>query len=331
MTRRLARAISDLAGLDRLAQAVEHLRLEFRQLVEEQHAVMGEGDFAGARTQAAADERRHGGGMMRGAEGAAIGERAVGRVARDRVHHRDFEQLARRERRQDGGQPLGQHRLAGAGRSVHQQIVAAGGGDLQRPLGALLALDVLRSGSAATRLGDGGLGARQHLRALEMIGELDQRARRDDGDIAARPGGLRPAGGRTDQPMAAGIGGNGGGQHAGDRRDRAVERQLAEHREAVERVRRDGADGRHDAERDGQIVVRAFLGQVGGRQIDGDALARQRQARGDQRGAHALARFGHRLVGEADDVEDDIAVGDLHLHVDGARLDALERHRRRPA
>ena len=70
----------------------------------------------------------------------------------------------------------------------------------------------------------------------------------------------------------------------------------------------------------------ALLGHVGGGEIDGDAPRRQREAGGDERGAHPLARFGDRLVAEADDHEGDIAAGDLHLHVDRARLDALEGH-----
>ncbi len=74
----------------------------------------------------------------------------------------------------------------------------------------------------------------------------------------------------------------------------------------------------------------AFLRQVGGREIDGDAPRRQRQAGGDQRGAHALARFRHRLVGQADDVEGGQAGRDLHLDIDGARLDAFERDGRDP-
>ena len=55
----------DFAGLERLAQRIEHLRLELRQFVEKQHAVMRERDFARPRAQAAADQRRHRGGMMR--------------------------------------------------------------------------------------------------------------------------------------------------------------------------------------------------------------------------------------------------------------------------
>ena len=69
------------------------------------------------------------------------------------------------------------------------------------------------------------------------------------------------------------------------------------------RVVRHRADRRHQAERDRQIVVAAFLRQIGGREIDGDAARRQREAGGDQRGAHALPGFGHGFVRQADNVE----------------------------
>ena len=93
---------------------------------------------------------------------------------------------------------------------------------------------------------------------------------------------------------------------------------------------RNGADRGHEPERDRQIVVAAFLRQVGRRQIDGDAARRQRQPRGDQRRAHPLARFGHGLVGQANDGEGRHAGRDLHLHVDGPDLDAFERDRGDP-
>jgi hypothetical protein len=114
---------------------------------------------------------------------------------------------------------------------------------------------------------------------------------------------LRPACGRADQTFAARIGADGGGKNAGDRGDRAVEAKLAQHREARQRVVRDGADRRHQPERDGEIVVAPFLGQVGGREIDGDAPRRQRQPGRDHGRAHALARFRYRLVWEPDDRE----------------------------
>ena len=68
----------------------------------------------------------------------------------------------------------------------------------------------------------------------------------------------------------------------------------------------------------------AFLGQIGRREIDGDALRRQREPDGVQRAAHPLAALGHGLVGQSDDGEGRHAGPDLHLHIDGARLDPLE-------
>ena len=189
----------------------ERLRLEFRQLVQKQHAVVRERNFAGPCVQAAADQRRHAGGMMRGAERTAVGERAAFDFAGDGGDHGDFEQFGRRQRRQDGRQPRRQHRLAGAGRSDHQQVVAAGGGDFERALGAFLALDIGEVERRAIHFEDLWLRPRQHLRALEMVGELDQRRRRDDFDLGARPGRFRPARRRAHQAFAARIGADRGG------------------------------------------------------------------------------------------------------------------------
>ena len=139
------------AGLERLAQRFQRRALELRQLVEEQHAEMRERDLARPGAHAAADQRRQRGRMMRVAERAAAAEAAVGEQAGDRVDHADLERLGRRERRQQAGQALRQHRLAGAGRADHQQIVAAGGRDLERALGRLLALDVAQVGIGRRR------------------------------------------------------------------------------------------------------------------------------------------------------------------------------------
>ena len=84
------------AGLDRLAQRIEHVRLELRELVQEQYAVVRERDFARLGAQTAADQRRHAGGMVRAAERAAARQRAFGDLAGDRGDHRYFEQLLRR-------------------------------------------------------------------------------------------------------------------------------------------------------------------------------------------------------------------------------------------
>jgi hypothetical protein len=75
-----------------------------------------------------------------------------------------------------------------------------------------------------------------------------------------------------------------------------------------------------------QIVVAAFLRQVGGSEVDRDAAGGQRQAGGDQRRAHPLAGLGYRLVGQPHHVECGQSRRDLDLNIDGTRLDALKRH-----
>ncbi len=112
-----------------------------------------------------------------------------------------------------------------------------------------------------------------------MIGELDQGARGDNLDFRAGPGRFRSANSRTDQSVAAGIRPDRGRQHAGNRRDRTVEAEFAQHREPGQRIVRDGADCGHQPKCDRQIVMATFLGQVGRREIDGDATRRQSQAR----------------------------------------------------
>jgi hypothetical protein len=56
------------AGLERLPQRIEHLGLKFGQLVEEEHPVMGKRDLPRPGVEAASDESRHGGRMMRRAK-----------------------------------------------------------------------------------------------------------------------------------------------------------------------------------------------------------------------------------------------------------------------
>ncbi|MHC2672044.1 hypothetical protein ACVI1J_004207 [Bradyrhizobium diazoefficiens] len=78
----------DLAVLQRLAQRIQHARIELRQLVEEQHALMRERDLAGLGVHAAAGERGHAGGMMRRAERAPRSQRTAFDLAGDGGDHR---------------------------------------------------------------------------------------------------------------------------------------------------------------------------------------------------------------------------------------------------
>jgi hypothetical protein len=73
----------------------------------------------------------------------------------------------------------------------------------------------------------------------------------------------------------------------------------------------------------------AFPGDRG-REIDDDALSGKGQAYGMESGAHPLAAFGHRFVGQAHHMELHMARDELRLNVDGDRLDPLKCHSLHP-
>ncbi len=140
------------AALYGLAQRVQHMRREFRELVEKKHAMVGERDFARFGPRASADKRRHACGMMGRAERPVRGQRPVQDRARDALDHGHFKQFSRLQRRQYARKPLGEHGFAGAGRPDHQHVMAAGRRDLQRSLGAFLAPHVLEIGGGLPAL-----------------------------------------------------------------------------------------------------------------------------------------------------------------------------------
>ena len=156
-----------------------------------------------------------------------------------------------------------------------------------------------------------------------MVDQGEQVGRRQHVD-AAGPGRLAALRGRADQAEPARRGGDGGGQHAGDRVQRAVEGKFAEGGEFGDLFARQHLHGGQHGERDRQVEMAAFLQQVGGGEVDQHAPRRQREAHGGERGAHPLAGLGDGLVGQADDQEGGQAGGDLHLHLDRHGLDAGE-------
>ena len=130
------------AELERLAQQFQHRAAELRQLVQEQHALVGERDLARPGMRAAADHRRDRGRVVRVAKRPALGQAAVVEQPRDEAIMLTSRISAGSSGGNRPGRRARQHRLAGARRADQQQIVAAGGGDLERALGGLLALDV---------------------------------------------------------------------------------------------------------------------------------------------------------------------------------------------
>ena len=240
------------------------------------------------------------------------------------MDHRGVEQLPCRQGRQDAGQAARQHRLAGPGRPAEQQVVAARRRDLQRPAGLFLALDVPQVRPGRALLQGAGPGRTQHLDSPEVVDQADQGASRQDRHLP-RPGRLRPAGLRTDETEPQGTGGHGSGQGPGAGRQPTVEAELAEGQPSGQGILRNHADGGHQRQGDGQIVVAALLGHVGGGEIDHQPLGRKGEAQAGERRPHPLPALGHGLVPQADEDEGHEAGTGLDLHIHPAGVNTLER------
>src|SRR5580693_1838299 len=108
----------------------------------------------------------------------------------------------------------------------------AGGGDFEGTLGALLALHIGEVEPGRARRREPRLGRREELGALEVVDDRQEAWRRDDFDLA-RPGRLAAAFGRANDAAAAARRRQCREQYAGDARECAVERHLAERRIAA--------------------------------------------------------------------------------------------------
>ena len=210
--------------------------------------------LAGLGAHAAAGECGHAGGMMgAAAERPLRRQRAVADFAGDGSDHRDF----RSSDGDSGGNIEGSRAasidLPAPGDPMHKEMMP--------PAAAISSARFALSWPLMSRNQQIGflrvhlrLRARQHLRAFKVVGDLDQRMRGHDLDVPARPGRLRAAGSRTDQPLLARVRPDRRRQHARDGRDRAVEPEFAEHGKAAQRVRWNGADRRHQPQRNGEMM-----------------------------------------------------------------------------
>jgi len=137
--------------LQRLSERLDRTAPELGELVEEQDPVVGQRDLAGAGRSAAADQRRRGDGVVRGAE-RPLAHQSAGAETDRRVDLGGLERLVARERRQDGRNPAREHGLADPGRPDHEEVVPAGDRDLERHARGLLTPDVAHVGGGPRRI-----------------------------------------------------------------------------------------------------------------------------------------------------------------------------------
>ncbi len=258
--------------------------------------------------------------MVRRAE-RPRGDQALAREqqARDAPDRGDLDGLVERQGWQDRRQPPGQHRLPGAGRPEHQQVVPAGGGDLERSLGVGVAAHVREVGSIAREGGiDGGRRGRGDLALAVQV--LDRVVQAAEGHRVHRVhgGGLGGAGGGHEQgPEPVGPAVECHRQHTSHRAQGAVEGQLAERHRPLEPPGLDDVGSGEDAEGHRQVEGGALLAKVGWREADRDAVDRELEAGVAYRGADPVPALADRGVRQADGGERGQARG--HVHLDGHR------------
>ena len=208
--------------------------------------------------------------------------------------------------------------------------MSAGGGDLQSPLGVLLAFDFLEIRTHRAINHWPGLGRAEHLGTAKVIHQGDQRAGREDGRLPG-PSRLRSARLGADQAKAQGSCGYSGRKSPSDRRDAPIEIELADGRPPVESILRDNAHGAHQGQGDREVEMVALLGHIRGGEIGHHTPMGKRQTQTRERRPDPLARLTHGLVRQTDHHEGRLASGDalnLHLHPPG--FDTLEGHRHNP-
>ena len=264
--------------------------------------------------------------MVRRAERARPADAPFFEDSGHRLHHADFQRLCRGQFGQYAGKAARHQRFAGSRRADHQQIVPARRRDLQGALGGFLSLHLLEIGEGrglfhqpTIRLGKLG-------RTFEMVEQADEVGCGKDGHIAC-PFCLRPLRCGTDEALLRLACMERCQQDAGRRRDAPIEGQFAHHDPVLQLLGIGDPHRREHGERHGQVVMRAFLGQVGRREIDRDPFWRQREAHRCKRRAHALLAFADRLVGQAHDIEVRKARREGALHLHAARLQPEIGHR----
>ena len=125
-----------------------------------------------------------------------------------------------------------------------------------------------------------------------MLADLQQAMGAEYGRIVHQCGFSR-AGRRQDKAAAGVTSGQRHRQRAADGTQHAGERELAGKFIIIQRCIRNLPGRGEDAEGDGQVETPRFLGQIGGRQVDGDASGGKFKAGILQGRAHAVTCFPH--------------------------------------
>src|SRR5439155_23191094 len=128
---------------ERLAHHLQCRSFELRQLIQKEDTVVGEAYFARIWKRATTEQTNVANGMMRIAKRSCGNEGLFGvEQAGDAMDLRCLDCLLERERRNDGWDAFGQHRLTRPRRTDHQGVVTTGNCHLDRALCVTLSFHV---------------------------------------------------------------------------------------------------------------------------------------------------------------------------------------------
>ncbi len=295
----------DFAVFEGLAHDFEGAAAELGEFVEEEDAIVGHADFAGARVGTAAEESGVADGVVGGAEGAG-GDEGGGfaEEAGGAVDFGGFDGFFFAHAGHEGDDAFGDHGFAGAGWADHEEVVAAGDGDFHGTLGVVLAFDigeveVVVAGGGEELGCAAGFGWDVEFAFEEEDGFLEVGGA-DDVDAADDAGFGGAAFGDDEAGAATGAGFEGDGEDAADGAEFAIEGEFADHGGGGEGVDGEAGAVGDEGDGDGEVEAGAFFFEVGGGEIDGgDAVVHHEAATGDG-GGDAFAAFFDGGVGESD-------------------------------
>lgn len=235
---------------------------------------------------------------------------------------RDFERFFFAQRRQQARKAGGEHRLARAGRTDHQQTVPAGSGNLERPFGMHLAFDFGHIGVCRQRLLQAARIRREQAFAANVGAHFEKRSGGQDASVARQCGFgsvLRR------QHKRAAAGGEGHRKRPAHRAKLTCQRQFADELMAFQRPGGELAARGKDPERDRQVEPARVLGQVGRRKIDRDAARGKLESGVVERCANAVLGFANFGIRQADDGERGQSRAEVNLDSDFRCADSDER------
>ena len=259
--------------------------------------------------------------MWCGARNGRVEDQRSGVQPGDAVDPRHLDRLGPGELGQDRRQPARQHRLAGPGRALHQQVVAAGGGDLERQQRCRVSADVGQVGQP-----DGG--PRGVWRSGSAGGSAPLRtaaaARRSATATISKP--------VTSAASRARWRGTISRRHPARRAPSATASAPGESRSSppsdsspktaysCSASRGTWPLDASTAERERRVEARAGLAQRRRREVGGDPRGRELEARVQDRRPDPVARLAHGRVAEADDRERGQPGADVDLDPHLARV-----------